>query len=268
LIQPVLDRQLAGARTLTAALAGLDAADVVAAGRALLDERPRTPIDLGKELQERWPDRDATALAYVVRNLAPLVQIPPRGVWGASGRTTLATAETWLGQPLAAEPSLRAVIEHYLAAFGPATVGDIQAWSGLSGLRETVEGMRPGLRVFRDERDRELFDVPDAPLPDPDLPAPPRFLPDFDNALLGHADRNRVFSDEHRRRVGIGRPTLLVDGVVQGVWSLSQRKGAARLRVEPFAPLAPHDRTAIEMEGERLLAFLAADATDRDIDIV
>ncbi|HEU5430258.1 MAG TPA: crosslink repair DNA glycosylase YcaQ family protein, partial [Thermomicrobiales bacterium] len=167
----------------------------------------------------------------------------------------------------AADSSLPAMVERYLAAFGPATVGDMQAWSGLSGLRPTVDAMRPALRVFQDERGRELFDLPDAPRPDADLSAPPRFLPDYDNALLGHADRRRIFADEHRRRVGIGRATLLVDGFVRGTWTVARRGAAARLRIEPFTPLPNHDRAAVHAEGERLLAFLAADASDRDIEI-
>jgi DNA glycosylase AlkZ-like len=265
LIQPVLDHELFGSRTIGPMLADVDADEIAAAGRAVLDEAPRTPIDLGKALQARWPDSDPAALAQVVRNRTALVQIPPRGLWGASGRTTLASAETWLGRSLAAAPSLPEMIERYLAAFGPATVGDIQAWSGLSGLRPTVEAMRPTLRLFQDERGRELFDLPDAPQPSSDLPAPPRFLPDYDNALLGHADRRRIFADEHRRRVGIGRPTLLVDGYVHGTWSLARRGAGVRLRI---APLSYHDRAAVHAEGERLLAFLAADASDREIEIV
>ncbi|HEX5498444.1 MAG TPA: crosslink repair DNA glycosylase YcaQ family protein, partial [Thermomicrobiales bacterium] len=156
----------------------------------------------------------------------------------------------------------------YLAAFGPATVGDVQAWSGLSGLRPTVEAMRPALRVFQDERGRELFDLSAAPRPDAETPAPPRFLPDFDNALLAHGDRRRIFADDDRRRVGIGRPTLLVDGFVRGTWTLSRRAATARLRIEPFSPLGRQDRRAVEAEGERLLAFLAADASDRDVEMV
>ncbi|HEU0113042.1 MAG TPA: winged helix DNA-binding domain-containing protein [Thermomicrobiales bacterium] len=267
LIQPVLDRELAGSRTIGPMLGEIDVDALVAAGRALLDDAPRTPMDLGTLLQARWPGRDPSALAHVVRNRAPLVQMPPRGLWGERGRTTLATVESWLGRPLAAAPSLPAMIERYLTAFGPATVGDIQAWSGLSGLRSTVDAMRPALRHFQDERGRELLDLPDAPRPDANLPALPRFLPDYDNALLGPADRRRVFADDQRRRVSIGRPTFLVDGFVAGTWSLSRRRDAARLRLEPFAPLSHRDRIAVAEEGERLLAFLAADASDRDIEI-
>jgi hypothetical protein len=201
-----------------------------------------------------------------VHYLEPLVQIPPRGVWGATSRPVLATAEAWLGRPLATERKPDEMVRRYLAAFGPATVGDVQAWSGLTGLREAVERLRPCLRTFRDERGRELLDLPDGPLPDPDTPAPPRFLPVFDNSLLAHVDRTRIVADEHR--VVSLNGSVLVDGFVGGTWKIVKDGGQAVLLVELLAPLSSEDAAAVTEEGGRLLAFAAAEALHHDVRLV
>jgi hypothetical protein len=262
LLQPVLDRALIanyGPR-----LAGLDLSQVAAAGRAALAEAPCTPGDLGRLLQQRWPDRDGTALANAVRNLVPLIQLPPRGVWGLNGATTYRTAEDWLGLPLASNPSVSDLVLRYLAAFGPATVKDIQTWSGLTHLNEVVERLRPDLVTRRDEHGRDLFDRPDGPCPDPDTPVPVRLLAEFDNVLLAHADRSRIMAEEHRRSVmtvnGLVLGSLLVDGFVAGTWRITRRAGAATLVVQPFVRLSKPDRQAAEAEAARLLDFAEGEA--------
>jgi Winged helix DNA-binding domain len=177
-------------------------------------------------------------------------------------------AESWLGRPLPAAPSPEGMVERYLAAFGPASVNDLQAWSGLTRLREPVERLGAALRPFRDEHGRQLYDLPDAPRPDPDTPAPPRFLPAFDNLLLAHADRSRVMTAKHRRRVSYGavvEPTVLVDGRVVAVWRVAREHGAAVLEVELLTRLSGADRTAVAEEGMRLLDFAAADAAGHDV---
>lgn len=244
-------------------VAGVDMAALLAVGRALVEESPRTTVALGQLLSERWPDYDATALAYTISYLLPSVQVPPRGIWGKSGQATRTTVEAWLGRPLDADASLEEMVLRYLAAFGPATVKDIQSWCWLTRLRPVVERLRPQLRVFRDEAGNELFDLPDAPRPDPDTPAPPRFVPEYDNLLLSHADRTRVIADGYRERI-FTKGAFLVDGFVRGCWQIKRQRGSATLNIECFEPLSAPDRVAVAEEGDRLLAF-TADGDARDI---
>jgi Winged helix DNA-binding domain len=266
LMQPVFDRTLYSTRANRAHLEGIDIEALVAAGRALLEERPRTAKELGELLKEQWPERDPASLARAIRHLVPLIQVPPRGLWGKSGPAAHTTAEAWLGRPLDPAPSLEETILRYLGAFGPATIKDVQTWSGLSRLAEVIERLRERLRIFRDESGKELFDVPDAPLPDPDTPAPPRFLPEFDNLILSHADRTRVIADEHRKAIasknGMVPASVLVDGFVRGTWKTKRSPGKAILEIKPFELLAKEDREALAEEGERLIRFTGAESCE------
>lgn len=163
------------------------------------------------------------------------------------------------------------MILRYLAAFGPATVKDVQKWSGLTRLREVAERLRPRLATFRDEHGAELFDLPDAPRPDPDIPAPPRFLYDYDNLLLSHADRARVITAAYARQDfpadGPQPAVVLLDGFTAGTWTIARGRGAATLTIRPFARLSGEDTAALTEEGARLLAFVAADARGHDVQI-
>lgn len=250
-------------------LKGLNLNQVETAARKLLQKQPLSFKELGSLLQKRWPDRDADALANAVRAMVPLVQIPPRGIWGEGGLATHVPAESWLGRPLVTVPALDRMIHRYLAAFGPATVRDVQSWSGITGLRATLESMRANLRCFTDEEGNELFDLHDAPRPDPDTPAAPRFLPVFDNVLLAHADRRRILSEAHRKMLfgtaALLEGTILIGGFVGAKWKIAQQRGRATLTIEPFAPLGDRGRAAISEEGAGLLSFALPAAETREI---
>jgi hypothetical protein len=267
LVQPVLDRALRSAY-FARETAGMDLAELADAGRALLADRTISRPQLGRLIAERFPGRDGRVLAAAAQLLLPVVHPPPSGTWGGwsnRGAVPVSLAEAWIGGPMAASPRIETMIGRYLAALGPASVMDIQAWSGHTRLRGTVDGMRPRLRVFRDERGRELFDLPDAPLPGPEPPIPVRFLPAFDNILLGHAERSRVIADEDRKRVmpggAIVRPTFLVDGFVRGAWSLE----GTTLLVRPFRPLSEEDTAEVLEEANRLLGFVELDAEATEV---
>jgi len=261
LIDPVLGR---GFRTSAFGrrVEGLDLAEILAAGRDLVEARPMTSPELAARLAERWPEIDRESLVFAVGYLVPLVHVPPRGVWGETGPVARTTLESWLGRPLDTDPSIDELVLRYLSAFGPATVMDVQAWSGLTRLRAVLERLRPRLATFRDDAGRELFDLPDAPRPDPETPAPPRFLPEYDNVLLGHADRSRIIPAGRRIPLppgnGATRGTILLDGMFAGEWRITADGGRATLEVEPFETIQATELPAVHEEGARLLDFAAA----------
>jgi hypothetical protein len=270
LVQPVIERSTKG--VFGRHWVGLDEAAVKAAGRKLVEERPRTFTELGNLLAKQWPGRNAEALAQAMRAWLPLVQVPPRGVWGASGPAAHTTVEEWLGRRLLVKPSLEKMIMRYLAAFGPATVMDIQTWSGMTRLAEIVERMRAKLVTFRNEGGRELFDIPEAARPGADAPAPPRFLYDYDNLLLSYADRTRVITDGyHKQGFRIDGPMpciLLVDGFTNGTWKIARERARATLIVQPFKRLSRKDSNAVTAEGYRLLSFAAAGTATHDVKLM
>jgi len=250
-LQSVMERGFSAAPF---SIEGVPVDELLQAGRELVEAEPRTNAELSRALSVRWPHADPASLAYAVRYMVPLVQLPPRGLWPArkgAARVAVTTLEKWLERPL--NPDLDAMLLCYLGAFGPATAADIAAWSGLAGVREIVERLRPQLRTFTDDRGRELLDVEDGRLPDEDLPAPPRFLPPFDNVLVAHKDRSRVIPDEYRDRVvrDLGTPMVLIDGFVRATWKIVD----GEVQVAPFAPLSDEDAEAVHEEGERLAAF-------------
>jgi hypothetical protein len=246
----------------------LDALD--AEGRRFFGKSPATFDALRDHLKSLFPNGDERAMAYAIRNHVPLVQVPSDDPWAFPAAADFALADRWLSKKISTvATSPEALVRRYLAAFGPATPSDAQAWSGIPGLREVFESLRPSLVTFRDERKRELFDLPDAPRPDEDTEAPARFIADFDNLVLSHDDRSRIMADAHRGRVTLKnlqvRATFLFDGMVAGTWKSERKRNKAVLVIEPFGTVAKRARGPFDEEGEKLLAFLEEDATERDI---
>ncbi|CAN5355460.1 winged helix DNA-binding domain-containing protein [soil metagenome] len=266
-LQPALTRSMGSAAGKR--LEGLDVDGLAGAARAYFEEKPRTFAELRPWLAGIQPDRDPSALAYAVRTHLPLVQVPSGGRWGYPGNAPFTTAESWLGRPLSGSSDPHELIRRYLAAFGPATVMDVQKWSGLNRLKDFVKEMKPELRSYRDESGKELLDLPDAPLPPAEIPAPVRFVPDYDNLVLAHAGRRRMIPDEYRSRIFLSaarvRATFLVDGFVQGAWKIEKSKGTATLVIEPFIALSKEDRDALAEEGEQLVRFVEDGAKRHEI---
>jgi hypothetical protein len=273
LVQPCMDREIYQNQSYgRKRLEGLDLPAVLRAGSALMASAPATAAQLREHLGPQWPDREPPSLAHAVRCLLPTIQVPPRGVWGKGGNPAMSTAELWLGLPLNASPSLDQLVLRYLAAFGPASVADAQAWSGLIRLSEVFERLE--LRRYVDGRSgREVFDLPSITLPDEELPVPTRFLPEYDNVLLSHADRNRWIDDAHRSqllvREVLTRGSVLFDGRVAAMWKLvNQGKKSATLEVEPIDKLTARARSSVEAEGHRLLEFAAPSGAEVDVRMI
>ncbi|MFJ8790590.1 winged helix DNA-binding domain-containing protein [Streptomyces sp. NPDC102462] len=244
-------------------LAGIDLEEVAAAGRAVMaDQRPRTMTELVQAVEDRWPGPPRRALGeLLVAALIPMAQLPPRGLWHQTAGVRNLPLATWLARdvdPLPdgdGDPVGQRLLRRYLAAYGPAASADLRAWCGLAGLPAAVRAARDELVVFRDERGRELLDLPDAPRPHPDTPAPVRFLPAFDNAILGYHDRSRIIDAAHLGLSVAGHRTVLVDGRVTATWTVRSRQ----LHISPLRPLTAPEQEAVHAEAETLRTFLDED---------
>jgi hypothetical protein len=261
-IQPVLTEGQRSA--LRSRSAGLDEAQVLPVATKLYEQKPRSFNELRPLLQEVFPSVNERALGFTVRNQIPLVMVPSTDRWGFPSVADFTLARDWLDSPLDTSDSPDGLVLRYLAAFGPATAADVQTWSGLRGARQILARLKPSLVTFRDEQDRELFDLPDAPRPAADVPAPPRFLPEFDNLVLSHADRTRVIPDEYRGQVVTKnlrvRATAWYDGFACGTWDIERKKTSAVLRVVPFQPLPARAVRDLTDEAQALLGFVEPEA--------
>ncbi|GGY33045.1 winged helix DNA-binding domain-containing protein [Streptomyces djakartensis] len=245
----------------------VDLGELAAAGRAVMaDGEPRSMGDLARAVAGRWPSVGHRPLGeMLVAALLPMVQLSPRGLWRTTAGARYAPVSSWLGREIdppaadGADPVGQVLLRRYLAAFGPAAPADLRAWSGLAGLPAAVAALRGELVAFRDERGRHLLGLPDAPRPDPDHPAPVRFLPAFDNAVLGYHDRSRIIDDAHRGLSVQGARVVLVDGRVAATWTV----GGESVSVTPPRRFSKADRTGVAEEGQRLASFLSGGESDR-----
>jgi hypothetical protein len=261
LFQPFLERGFFHGSPWGRLAGNVDPMALLDAGREIMGERPHTVAELAKLLDRRFPAHDGVALAYGVRSMLPMVFATPRGIWQAGGPVALTTVDAWLGSSTGHAIAAQELVLRYLAAFGPASVADMRAWSGLA-MRPAFEELRHRLATFRDERGIELFDLPKSPRPAAETAVPVRFLPDYDNILLAHADRTRILAPGQHLGLfssnGVMKGSVLVDGFVRAGWKPIKEKPGTALVITPFDdPIRRQDQAPIEEEGVRLLAFLA-----------
>lgn len=263
-LAPVLE---SGLKLLGDRAAGLDPKKVVAAARKILADEPLTFTQIRDALIEQFPEVNDRALGFTTRMLVPLVMVPTDTRWGYSANARFTPAETWLGQAPTPDVVPKDLVERYLRAFGPATPADFQTWSGLTKAKALFDASE--LERFKDESGKILYDLPDAPRPGPDVEAPVRFLPEFDNLLLAHAKRERVIADEFRPTVFTKnlriKSTYLVDGQVSGVWTAEKKRGVATLTLTPLGKPGKRSKSELEREGTALLEFLEPEAKSFEV---
>ncbi len=243
--------------------ADFEPAEIIEAARAYISEKPRSFADISAMLAELKPECDIGALRYTVRTNLPMVQVPINKGWSYPGNPEFTLADSWIGQSISTEERLEELIRRYLAAFGPASIKDMETWSGLPNLKEAFDMLKPQFVIYMDGK-RELFDLPDMPIPPADTSVPERFLPEFDNILLSHQKRIRILADEYRKQVYLPglrvAATILVDGFVRGAWKTETKKGVTTMTITPFAPLTKQNVAALTEEGEKLVRFMEPDA--------
>lgn len=268
----VVERDMANWR---ARYAGLDVKKVTAAVRELLsDGEPRTAKQIGEELQGRFPQVHREGLSHCARIHVPVVMTPTDHHLGYSRPPRLMLAESWLGEELApATPAAKTeLLRRGIAAIGPASAADLRTWSGMTGVKEALEPLVPELIEFRDEAGRTLYDLPEAPRPRAGTEAPVRFIGEFDNVALSHADRARIIDPEDARRFNLSKNgrrdfAVLIDGSVGASWRVERKKDAARIIVTPFRRETKQILDQVAGEAELLLRFLQPDAATHDVQL-
>ncbi|MEV0282839.1 winged helix DNA-binding domain-containing protein [Kribbella sp. NPDC050820] len=263
-LAPVLE---AGLKMLKERGEGLEPDKVVKAARKLLAKEPLTFTEVRDALQKEFPAVNERALGFCTRMMVPLVIHPTGTRWSWPANARFTPAEEWIGGKLHPKPEAEELVVRYLEAFGPATPADFQTWSGLPKAKPLFDGLE--LEELTDEAGKTLYDVPDGPRPDPDTPAPVRFLPEFDNLLLAHAKRERIIADEHKPAVFTKnlrvKATYTVDGLVAGLWTAVAKRGAATLTLTPFGRTTKKTLAELEREGAGLLRFLEPDAKTHEV---
>jgi len=245
----------------------IDVASIAASARAFF-ETPHTFDELRNSLGKK---ADPRAHAFAARLCVPLVQVADDSPWGYPTVARFIAADAWFenAKKKTAAVDLRELVRRYLAAFGPASVTDAQAWSGIPALGPTFDALRDELTLVHHEGKRELWDLPGSPRPDDDTPAPPIFLPEFDNLVLAYADRTRFVAKAHRKAIYLPglrvAPTFLVDGAVAGVWKVTCVKSKATLQIDAFDSLSVKVRRALADEGSLLARFIEPDAASFDV---
>jgi hypothetical protein len=263
-VAPVLE---AGLKVLGDRGEGLEPAKVIKAARTLLKKEPLTFTEVRNALQEKFPAVNERALGFCTRMMVPLVMYPTEARWSWPANARFTPADDWLGSAVEQSAVPKELVVRYLEAFGPATPADFQTWSGLQKAKPLFDELE--LEQFRDDNGKTVYDVPDAPRPDPDTPAPVRFLPEFDNLLLAHAKRERIIADEHKPAVYTKnlrvKATYTVDGLVAGLWTAEKKRGVATLTLTPFGRTTKKAAAELEREGSGLLRFLEPEAKTYDV---
>ena len=260
LAQPVLDRGLASG--FGKKLDGVDQEAVLEASVDMFrSNEPLTFKQIAVALADRWPDADPHALSMVARHRLELAQVPPRGLWRTSGPVAHLPLQAWAVGCETAPFSVEELARRYLAAFGPATVADLQVWSGLTRLKGVVESMADELLPFIGPANEQLWDLPDASRPGANVSAPVRFLYDYDNLLLSHRDRSRFTTSEYMDREFAKQATtpclVLVDGMTSATWRLVQEAGNSEMRISPLRTMSSRERADVVAEGRALGGVLA-----------
>ncbi|NUS45589.1 MAG: winged helix DNA-binding domain-containing protein [Mycobacteriaceae bacterium] len=240
---------------------GLDPEEVRAHGERLVGAEPVTTAQLRAHAARLWPDRKPAAVVQAWLYQLAVLQVPPRGMWGHNERPSWARIEPWLGLALDREYPRAELLARYLAAFGPASTMDMQTWSRFTGLKPDVDSLGDRLRRYTDERGRTLYDLADAELADPDLPAPARLLGWYDNVFLSHQDRTRIVpaTSVYKPDLRAYEAPFLVDGFAAGTYRIERTSDTAQLVLRPSRALNRRESAELTAEADRLLAFVEPD---------